>query len=131
MFSLCANAMERIILVQQYTGPHVLPVTFTGFTATGVDHTSLLQWQVAEQVNTDHYEIEASTRCNNYSTMEGTGYCKRCCQLISLQMLILLYQSLNYYRIKEVDKDGSSIYSPVRFVKFDATVLTISPNPAA
>ncbi|HEY2728279.1 MAG TPA: T9SS type A sorting domain-containing protein, partial [Parafilimonas sp.] len=31
---------------------------------------------------------------------------------------------------KEVDNDGKYIYSAVRFVKFNISVLTITPNPA-
>ena len=36
----------------------------------------------------------------------------------------------NYYRIKQVAKDGKSVYSPVRYVKFDMDVLSLTPNPA-
>ena len=48
---------------QEYKGPTTLPVTYVGFTAKGIDKTSQLQWQVANQVNVNHYEVEAGTRC--------------------------------------------------------------------
>ena len=107
-----------------------LGVTFVDFTATAVNQTSQLAWQVADQVNNDHYEVEASTDANNYKTI-GTVPSK---QDASNYQFIDANPSLtktNFYRIKEIDKDGKYIYSPVRFVKFNVSVITISPNPAS
>ena len=112
---------------KEYTG--VLAVTFTKFTAVGSNNTSVLNWQVADQVNNDHYEVEASTDANNYKVI-GTVPSK---QDASVYQFIDANPSLaktNFYRIKEVDKDGKYIYSPVRYVKFDVSVISISPNPA-
>ena len=107
-----------------------LGVTFTNFTATAVEHTSLLQWKVADMVNTDHYIVEASTDANRFTTIgQVKGFDK-----ISDYQFVDKNPSLtktNFYRIKEVDHDGKSISSAIRFIKFGVNVLTISPNPAS
>lgn len=112
-----------------YKGPGSLPVTFVSFTAAAVNHTSLLQWQVADQVNTDHYDIEVSTDANRFTKIAQ----------VPSKGAISNYQYIdenpslvktNFYRIKEYDKDGASITSAIRYVKFDISVLSITPNPA-
>ena len=35
----------------------------------------------------------------------------------------------NYYRLKLVDKDGKSGYSPVRWLRYDGAMLLLYPNP--
>ena len=114
-----------------FNGPSdVLPVTLVSFTASAVQHTVLLQWQVANMVNVNHYEIEASTDAAHYAKIG---------EVIS-KGNITNYQytdqnpsltKTNFYRIKEVDNDGQFITSAVRFIKFNISVLTITPNPAS
>ncbi len=113
---------------KQYEG--VLAVTFTGFTATAAEHTSLLKWEVANQVNNDHYDVEASTDANQYKVI-GQVSAKDDGSVFQFIDQNPSMAKTNFYRIKEVDKDGKSIYSAVRYVKFNASVITISPNPAA
>lgn len=113
----------------EYKGSGTLPVTFVGFTATGVNHTSQLQWQVADQTNVDHYEVEASNDANQYKTI-GQVIAKSTTSYQYTDMTPSLTK-VNFYRIKEVDHDGKSIVSPVRFVKFNASIISISPNPAS
>ncbi len=113
-----------------YVGPEtILPVTLVSFTASPVNHTVLLQWQVANVVNANHYEIESSTDATHYTTIGqvvskgNVGGYQYTDQNPSLT-------KTNFYRLKEVDNDGKYIYSAVRFVKFNISLLTITPNPA-
>ncbi len=108
----------------------VLGVTFSSFTANAAEKTSVLQWKVANQINTDHYVVEASTDANNFKAIgQVKAYDK-----ISEYQFVDQNPSLtntNFYRIKEFDHDGKSITSAIRYVKFGSTVITISPNPAS
>ncbi len=108
----------------------VLGVTFSSFTATAVEHTSVLHWKVANMINTDHYVVEASTDAN---TFKPIGQVKAYDKIADYQFTDQnpSLTKTNFYRIKEVDQDGRSISSAIRFTKFDATVITISPNPAS
>ncbi|MEP6466445.1 MAG: DUF4331 family protein, partial [Parafilimonas sp.] len=118
----------RGFIGKEYTG--VLAVTFTNFTATGINNTSALKWEVANQVNNDHYEVEASTDANNYKSI-GTVPSKGNASVYQFIDNNPSLSKTNFYRIKEIDKDGKYIYSAVKYVKFDASVISISPNPAS
>jgi len=88
-----------------------------------------LQWQVEDQVNVSHYEIERSTDAKNYVKMGQVRANSKFSEYEYTDMVPVLTK-INYYRVKEVDNDGKYIYTQVRFAKFDVSVLTVSPNPA-
>ena len=116
-----------------YVGPQstVLPVHFLSFTAAKVNQTVALRWQVENQVNSDHYNVEYSTNGSRYSILTAVTATKN----NSLYQYVHAAPSMtniNYYRITEVDKDGRTITSPVQAIKFTSTtILTVSPNPAS
>ncbi len=113
-----------------YIGPEtVLPVTLVSFTASPVNHTVSLQWQVANVVNANHYEIESSTDATHYAKI-GEVVSKGAASNYQYTDQNPSLTKTNFYRLKEVDNDGRYIYSAVRFVKFNISVLTITPNPA-
>ncbi len=113
-----------------YNGPEtVLPVTLVSFTASPVNHTVSLQWQVANVVNANHYEIESSTDATHYAKI-GEVVSKGAASNYQYTDQNPSLTKTNFYRLKEVDNDGKYIYSAVRFVKFNISVLTITPNPA-
>ncbi len=100
------------------------------FVAKGVNNNSaLLQWQMQDHLNANHYEIEMSSDAKNYTKIGEVSSLDKTSDYQYTDMNPSLTKT-NFYRIKEVDKDGNYIYSPVRFVKFTANVLTVSPNPA-
>jgi hypothetical protein len=113
-----------------YIGPEtILPVTLVSFTASPVNHTVSLQWQVANVVNANHYEIESCTDATHYAKI-GEVVSKGAVSNYQYTDQNPSLTKTNFYRLKEVDNDGKYIYSAVRFVKFNISVLTITPNPA-
>jgi len=113
-----------------YNGPEtVLPVTLVSFTASPVNHTVLLQWQVANVVNANHYEIESGIDASHYAKI-GEVVSKGAASNYQYTDQNPSLTKTNFYRLKEVDNDGKYIYSAVKFVKFNISVLTITPNPA-
>ncbi|MFP5041271.1 DUF4331 family protein [Parasediminibacterium sp. JCM 36343] len=114
-----------------YVGPvnTPLPVSFVDFNAKATSGKVVLTWDVANQVNNDHYEIEQSTGGSVFATIgkvKATGATSYTFTDVSPSAKVV-----NYYRIKQVDADGKFTYSPIRSVKFDAQVaFTVSPNPA-
>jgi hypothetical protein len=93
------------------------------------DHNVQLDWQVADQVNVSHYEIERSIDAKNYVKIGEVRALDKISDYTYTDMSPDITK-VNYYRVKEVDNDGKYIYTPVRFAKFDINVLTIAPNPA-
>ncbi len=115
-----------------YVGPQstVLPVHFLSFTATKVNQTVALRWQVENQTNSDHYNVEYSVDGIRYSTLTTVASNRNASTYEYVHAAPSL-KNINYYRITQVDKDGRTITSPVQTAKFSsASIITISPNPA-
>ena len=117
-----------------YVGPvnTPLPVNFVDFTANISGDNVVLDWQVTNEVNNNHYDIEQSTGASfsKIGTVNATvgGGIKN----YGFTHTTPTKNATNYYRIKQVDNDGKFSYSPIRSVRFDSkTVLTVSPNPAS
>jgi len=110
-----------------------LPILLTGFTATRQGNGTLLKWSVAQETNMDHYEIQRGVNAADLSTIgqvTAGGY----------STLPIQYSfpdskpgtGMNYYRLKIVDRDGSSTYSiviPVNFPADRSIAMSMYPNP--
>ncbi|MEO6455027.1 MAG: DUF4331 family protein [Ginsengibacter sp.] len=119
----------------EYVGPtsfDPLPVTFVEFTASKTGNQVQLQWQVSNEINNDYYDVEQSLGAGVWikiGTVRAKGGSTNNYQLLHSNPSL---SKSNFYRIKQVDKDGRFVYSPIRLVKFTSTtILTISPNPAS
>jgi uncharacterized repeat protein (TIGR01451 family) len=109
----------------------VLPLQLLSFTAQRNNETNLLKWSTADEINTDHFEIQRSSNGKDFSAI---GYI----QSLNNGKITNNYQytdnsplkGVNFYRLKMVDKDGKYTYSLVRSINnassFDVTVY---PNP--
>jgi len=110
-----------------------LSLNLLSFTGTLVNHNAELQWQTANELNTDHFEIDKSsdgvhfdslttvkaigTGNNNYTTFDA-------------------YPQIgdNYYRLKSVNNDGSFTYSNIVLIQVGSngsTTFVIYPNPTS
>ncbi len=123
-------------------GESPLPVELLFFDANKKNNEQVLcSWATASEINSDYFVVEAaidydqkgmlifkdvgrvkaagnSTGTINYSLLDDTGYL-----------------GLVYYRLKQVDFDGTEVYSSIVSVKFEIAtesfiVLGFAPNPA-
>jgi len=111
-----------------------LPVNFLSFTATAETADVLLNWATAQEENSDHFEIERSSDNSNFVSLgQVTAAHNSSLQTNYSYTDASPANGNNYYRLKEVDLDGQSIYSKVVSVNFGGTqqkVVTVYPNPA-
>jgi hypothetical protein len=113
-----------------------LPVTFTAFTAAKKGTSSLLNWNTASEKNNVGFDIERSsngknfTRIDNVATKAEQG--NSCAPLHYSYTDNAPMQGINYYRLRQVDKDGHYDYSTIASVYFGNIVgnVKIYPNPA-
>jgi hypothetical protein len=108
-----------------------LPVTFMGFVARkNVDESLQLLWNVGEEVNVQGYFVEAST---DGSTFTNIGYVTATAKYIySLNYADKLNQTM-FFRIRNIDFDGRSKYTPIIKVYVKEKILStieIYPTPA-
>jgi hypothetical protein len=120
-----------------HTGNFVLPVTLVNFKGERIGAINKLSWQTETEANNSGFELQRSADGINFSklsfvaTKADNGY--------SNTTLSYSYndenplRGNNYYRLKQVDKDGKYSYSTVVLLRSKATEITLSsvyPNPA-
>ena len=111
----------------------ILPIDLLTFTGKKAGKDNFLQWSTAQEINSDHFELENwtdNTAVSKIATITAKGYS-------SIQSnYSYIHRSpagiVNYYRLKMVDKDNRSVYSNVVAIKTDGTAAglnTVYPNP--
>ena len=111
-----------------------LPIELTDFTAEKDEQNAVLKWQTATEINSDHFDIERSTDAEKWESIAkvaaaGHSQTERNYQFAD----VVPFSGDNYYRLKQVDTDGSYQYSHVEVVKFEERVtsgIAVYPNPA-
>lgn len=110
-----------------------LPVTLSEFTATPSPNGIKLSWTTASETKNDYFTIERASdgvhfipigeKDGNGTTAHGSSY-----SFTDEQPL----KGNNYYRLKQIDEDGTSTYSPVRVVRLGkAEQIAVYPNPTS
>jgi hypothetical protein len=119
-------------------GANPLPVTLVAFTATAVQNRDAqLTWTTASEVNNDHFEVERSFDGSTFTKLEqlagqGTTSLRTAYAFTDANVASKATGPV-YYRLQQVDTDGTSTYSPVRTVSFAKAAvrsLSLYPNPA-
>ncbi|HEX8506231.1 MAG TPA: T9SS type A sorting domain-containing protein, partial [Hymenobacter sp.] len=117
-------------------GQNPLPVELTAFVATAKNLDALLSWSTASEKSNDHFDIERSLNGTDFVKIaeeKGQGTRTSATNYARTDAGIgAKVNGLVYYRLKQVDTDGTSSYSPVRTVRFSKVVPAIAlfPNPA-
>lgn len=112
-----------------------LPVKFISFYALKSGDAAKLTWTVNDDVNNKLFEVERSLDGKKYATLtkvDALGNGKEINTYTATDPVLSKQGSKNiYYRIKQLDKNGSSIYSLVRILNVDNNIpLSLYPNPA-
>ena len=116
------------VLMLTYKGSLTLPVHFITFTGRLLpDKTIRLNWSAETDVNHDHFEVEKSSSIYSFVSIGWITGGNSPYSLIDASPFI----GNNYYRIKQVDKNGKTTYSKVINIVYDPSVfmMTIYPNP--
>ncbi|UOQ97244.1 hypothetical protein MUN81_18640 [Hymenobacter sp. 5317J-9] len=133
-FSFSTAALGRLT-VSNAANP--LPVELAAFTAEHVgDNDGLLKWATASEKNNDHFDVEASTDgfvFRRIGAVKGHGSTAQpqAYQLIDKDLARYAAEVV-YYRLRQIDTDGTATFSPVRTLKVAAPLgLTAAawPNP--
>ena len=113
-------------VVVRYQTNSTLPVTYFNFSASKQQQSVLLSWQTANEINNNYFSIERSSGRNFNALYKISSNDKHAYSYTDLNPL----QGNNYYRLKQVDKDGKFSYSQIVSVVFDdANKFVIYPNP--
>lgn len=146
-----AGSLDRVPTTQELPGPlwsyrftdaeifaefdnTALPVEWLGFTGHWTGKSVQLDWQTAQEVDSDHFVVERQNINGGWSAIGNVAAAGTAETLNTYDFLDLEPGSTNpvLYRLQQVDFDGefsySNIVSLVRTA--DGTTVSLFPNPA-
>ncbi|MDO7877155.1 FG-GAP-like repeat-containing protein [Hymenobacter sp. ASUV-10] len=112
-----------------------LPVELSTFTAAAEGPAARLRWATASEQHSARFDIERSPDGKQFEKIgevKAQGSTARPTAYTFLDSTIpLTHHSTTYYRLRQVDVDGTASYSPVRVVAgpTPAAALSLTPNP--
>jgi len=109
----------------------ILPVRMLYFRAEKQQDKSLLSWATASEVNSSGFAVERSKDARNWTEIGFVASKANSGKELSYSFLDEQpMNGDNFYRLKQLDMDGSIEYSQVQLVRFDKVhQLHIVPNP--
>ena len=129
----------NVTVAQFMLGAYPLPVELVAFTAQAVQNRdALLKWTTASELQNDHFDVERSLDGVSFAKIgqqagQGNKATSTDYTYTDAGMGLKAAGQPVYYRLRQVDQDGTASYSPVRSVSFTgsvAAVATLYPNPA-
>ncbi len=114
-----------------------LPVELTSFTATAKDGFNKLKWETASETNNRHFQVQkrVAEQWQNIGRVDGHGTTTEP-QTYTFKDAAIRNVRTSYYRLKQVDFDGSYEYTNITVVNREASEfdsgnpsLTLFPNP--
>jgi 1,4-alpha-glucan branching enzyme len=110
----------------------VLPVTIVSFTGKKEGDKNVMLWQVANELNLSHYELEKSKNGQNFSfvaDIKASGQKNYSYTDANVNNS----SPVEYYRLKSVDMDGKFTYSVIVKIKMDVYSWSaqVAPNPVS
>ena len=139
-FSLAGGggaAGTPLTLTFQVKDSNPLPVELTAFTATSRDAGQVvLRWSTASELNNDRFDVQRSADGQQFTTLgtvRGQGSSTVPHAYSYHDELLLASPTRCYYRLRQVDTNGTSTFSPVRtvLVAGAAPALRVFPTLAA
>ena len=112
------------------TGDISLPIELADFEVNKNATSHILTWKTLSEINNDRFEIEhaaSNLQFKNIGTVKG-AINSSITQEYSFNH-VNPPNGLNYYRLKQVDLDGSFSYSKVIYISLNRVEYHIFPNP--
>lgn len=108
-----------------------LPVTLVSFTGKVVEQTVALKWVTTQEINASHFELQRSGNAKNFESIgkiDAEGESKAVVNYGFVDQTPL--SGTNYYRLKQIDRDGTYSFSKAISILFDTQVtISVYPNP--
>jgi hypothetical protein len=110
-----------------------LPVELVSFNGACEDGNVHLSWQTASEFNSSHFDVEKSRDGENWQVIETIPAAGNSHELLNYETFDQVSNALNYYRLNQVDIDGTNKrYDPIA-VSCEASsygIFITYPNPS-
>lgn len=113
-------------------GSNALPVEFLSFIAMLSKERTKLEWSTASEFNADYFEVQRSIDGVSFTPIgivRASGFSNTLKQYSFTDMHPVVGD--NYYRLRQVDRDGQFEYSQIRTVRMFKVRMGVFPNPVA
>jgi hypothetical protein len=123
-----------LVGISELTPATPLPVTLVDFSARATTGGTLLRWMTASELHNNYFEVQRSFDGQIFSPLGQVAG-----QGSKASATTYLYTDASregqaaeriYYRLRQVDMDGTAVYSPVRTVVLATTAAAISLAPS-
>ncbi|WP_083937862.1 right-handed parallel beta-helix repeat-containing protein [Hymenobacter aerophilus] len=114
-----------------------LPVTLISFTAQAAGGDTRISWKTAQEVNNDYFAVERSFDGQRFEEVgrqagQGTSAQAHTYNLTDAGIGRRTVGQLVYYRLRQVDLDGTASYSQVQTVRFgNLAAVAVWPTPTS
>ncbi|UOQ52420.1 T9SS type A sorting domain-containing protein [Hymenobacter cellulosivorans] len=107
-----------------------LPVELVAFTAQVRDNSVVLNWATASETNNRGFEVQRSSDAKTFTTIDfkkgaGTATTRTKYEAVDTKPLA----GVSYYRLKQIDEDGTASFSKTVVVTTKLTEVSVYPNP--
>lgn len=125
------DGVNNNFAIARYNIADVLPITLSSFTAVKKQNSVLLNWQTASESNNSYFAIERSNNNSNFKELAKVNSKGNSTQVQQYSFEDYLpLTGTNYYRLRQVNKDGTATISKTVLVDFSkAAIIKIYPNP--
>ncbi len=109
-----------------------LPVLLNEFTAQKEENSVLLKWTTAQEINSSRFVVEKSRDGRTWRDIGSVNAAGNSTSISNYNFYDNApFSGVNYYRLKQIDRDGRFVYSSVKTVLFTKNIeVRITPNPA-
>jgi Secretion system C-terminal sorting domain len=112
---------------------NIVPVQLIYFKGAATNNRSQLNWATATELNSDYFSIQRSVDLKEFTELgqvKSAGNSKLRLEYSYLDEAPL--PGINYYRLKQIDKDGAAEYSKIVAVNVQdgSSQFAIYPNPS-
>jgi len=109
---------------------NTLPIELVSFDLLKQDEGVQLNWVTASELNNSGFEIQRSKDVEEWEVLgfvEGAGISNSIKTYSFIDKTPLV---ANYYRLKQIDFDGSFVFSPTKYINIDRSItISLYPNP--
>jgi hypothetical protein len=130
-FYLQFNLNHFTIFGATTSGAVAFPIKMLSFSAENKGYQNLLYWATETEINNDHFEIERGSDAIHFEKIGDTKGAGNSTTALNYEFIDATpLNSTNFYRLKQVDINGTYSYSSVVEVKLDIlNGVAIFPNP--
>lgn len=111
-----------------------LPIVLESFDVKSKSSNAVLNWATSNEINNNHFNIQRSTDgifFETIATVDGKDNTQSISEYTYTDLNIGDQYSLVYYRLEQVDYDGSEETFTAKPVSFSNTSIAVFPNPVS